>query len=102
MLFTIQDPRKFIFTQATPFTLTFNMVSENLADTLGFDITPATLLRTSATLTPTYYGNDVTLQANFIPSDRIANLVKDKYFYLAIDELSDPRVQTAKRPELHP
>ena len=89
--------KKFIFTQVAAFTLTFNMVSEDLADTLGFDITPATLLRTSATGTPTYYGNDITLQTNFIPSDRIANLVKDKYFYLEIEELSDPRVQTAKR-----
>ena len=88
--------KKFIFTQGTPFSVQFVTGSEDLADTMGFNtLGPFS----SATVTPTYYGNDITLQTNFLPSDRIANLVKDKYFYLAIEELSDPRVQTAKRPD---
>ena len=91
--------KKFIFNQVAVFTMTFNMASEDLADTLGFDITPSTLVRDEANYTDLYYVNDVTLQASFIPSDRVANLVKDKYFYLAIEELSDPRVQTAKRAD---
>ena len=83
--------KKFIFTQTNPFVVTFG--SSNLADTMGFD----NLIYNSASYTQDYYVKDLTLQAAFIPSDRVANLVKDKYFYLSIDELSDPRIQTAKR-----
>jgi hypothetical protein len=86
--------KKFIFTQTNPFVVTFG--SSDLADTMGFDNVTA---YNSASYTEDYYVKDVTLQNAFIPSDRIANLVKDKYFYLSIDELSDPRVQTAKRAD---
>ena len=88
--------KKFIFTQGPDlFRITFS--SLDLADTFGFDsVGPFT--SPIPTPVPTYYSNDVTLQDQVIASERIANLVKDKYFYLAIDELSDPRVQTAKRP----
>ena len=87
--------KKFVFTQAnTTFSVTFG--STELADTFGFNNTTA---YPSTTTTPTYYFDDVTLQANFLASDRIANLVKDKYFYLEIAELGDPRVQTAKRSD---
>ena len=84
--------KKFIFTQTSVFAITFG--SSDLADTMGFDNTTA---YSSASYAEDYYVKDVTLQASFIPSDRVANLVKEKYFYLSIDELSDPRVQTAKR-----
>lgn len=84
--------KKFIFTQTSAFTVTFG--SSELADTMGFNNTTA---YSSASYTEDYYVKDVTLHASFIPSDRVSNLVKDKYFYLAIEELSDPRVQTAKR-----
>ena len=84
--------KKFIFTQTSAFVITFG--STELADTLGFDTTNA---YNSASYSEDYYVKNLTLPNSFVPSDRIANLVKDKYFYLCIDELSDPRVQTAKR-----
>ena len=88
--------KKFIFTQGpNDFDILFG--SPELADTFGFD-TNVTLY-TSGPSPFTYYSNDITLQAQVLPSTRIANLVKDKYFYLEIAELSDPRVQTAKRPD---
>lgn len=87
--------KKFVFTQAnTAFTLTFPAGSEDLADTFGFNSVGA---KASTSGAPSYYADDITLQTNFLASDRIADLVKDKYFYLEIEELIDPRVQTAKR-----
>ena len=85
--------KKFIFAQGTSL-ITIIFGSLELADTFGFDtLTPPT---SAAITAKPYYANDITLPANYVYSDRIADLVKDKYFYLAIDELSDPRVQTAK------
>ena len=63
---------------------------------MGFDNITA---YNSASYTEDYYVKDVTLHASFVPSDRVANLVKDKYFYLFIEELTDSRVQTAKRSD---
>ena len=89
--------KKFIFTQAPAFTINFNINDADLADTLGFDITATITINSTAGVTPYYYAQDITLQNNWLPSERVANLVKDKYFYLSIEEFLDPRVQTAKR-----
>ena len=90
--------KKFIFTQGpTPFNVIFNPGSEELADTLGFNTLGPFPSPTPNPL-PAYYINNITLQDEVVASERIANLIKDKYFYLEIAELSDPRVQTAKRP----
>ena len=98
--------KKFVFTQAAGFNITFQAGSETLMDTLGFNSTGVTFPYTISALdltiagtAPTYYSDDLTLQNFVLASDRIANLVKDKYFYLEIAELGDPRVQTAKRSD---
>ena len=84
--------KKFIFTQGSEFQLEFPSGSD-LMDTLGFN--PLPLIKPSIGGS-SYYVNDITLQDEVLPSDRIADLVKDKYFYLEIAELTDPLVQTAK------
>ena len=89
--------KKFIFNQGTDvFSIEFN--SLKLADTFGFNTLGPFPSPTPNPL-PAYYSNDITLQDEVVASHRIANLVKDKYFYLEIAELSDPRVQTAKRSD---
>ena len=88
--------KKFIFTQSAAFDILFHFIE--LADTMGFN-TMGPFNSPTPNPLPTYYSNDITLQAEVVASERIANLVKDKYFYLEIAELSDPRVQTAKRSD---
>lgn len=86
--------KKFVFTQTSTFSVDFFF--DDVADTFGYENTGP---HVSSTTVPSWLVNDSTVQNNFIESSKIANLVKDKYCYLEIEELTDPRVQTAKRSD---